>query len=196
MHKHFSILKDTTDESLLDLLRKGREDAFTEIYSRYNKRLYAIAYKYLQDTERTKDSVQNIFIKLWEGRSSRKINSNLKSYLFIMLRNHVLNELRNDLTAMLKNQEICCETDLFENDIIQNMEEQEMLNALYQAINKLPSQKKTVCMHKLKDSLSNREIANEMNISVPTVKTHYSQAIKILRKVLSKTSVFILFLQI
>ncbi|UKI47213.1 MAG: LuxR C-terminal-related transcriptional regulator [Phocaeicola vulgatus] len=52
------------------------------------------------------------------------------------------------------------------------------MSHFYQAIDHLPKQKRQVCLYKLKGNLSNQEIADKMNISVPTVKTHYAQAIK------------------
>ena len=64
--------------------------------------------------------------------------------------------------------------------------------AVSMAIDGLPEQKKAVCLYKLKDSLSNQEIAEKMQISIPTVKTHYSQAIKLLREHFDKLLILLL----
>ena len=93
-----------------------------------------------------------------------------------MLKNHLLNEIRNNYTALEKNYELA----------------QEMTEQLYRAIDSLPEQKKAVCLYKLKDSLSNQEIAEKMQISIPTVKTHYSQAIKLLREHFDKLLILLL----
>ena len=192
MHKRFLSISGQTDDELLILLQKGNERAFTAIYERYHKLLYVLAYKYLKDNDTAKDAVQQIFLKLWESRSLFSIHINLRNYLYTMLKNHLLNEIRNNYTALEKNYELAQETIEYENEILSKLEEKEMTEQLYRAIDGLPEQKKAVCLYKLKDSLSNQEIAEKMQISIPTVKTHYSQAIKLLREHFDK--LLILFL--
>ena len=192
MHKRFLSISGQTDDELLILLQKGNERAFTAIYERYHKLLYVLAYKYLKDNDTAKDAVQQIFLKLWESRSLFSIHINLRNYLYTMLKNHLLNEIRNNYTALEKNYELAQETIEYENEILSKLEEKEMTEQLYRAIDSLPEQKKAVCQYKLKDSLSNQEIAEKMQISIPTVKTHYSQAIKLLREHFDKLLILLL----
>ena len=175
-----------SDEYLLSLLGKGDEQAFTIIYQRYHKLLYVVAYKYLKNDCSAKDSVQQIFYRLWESRSVLIINMNLRNYLYTMLKNHLLNEIRNNYMAMEKNYELAQEKVEYEDDLLDNIEKKEIEEQLYQSINGLPEQKKQVCLYKLRGNLSNLEIANKMGISVPTVKTHYAQAVKMLREHFNK----------
>ena len=175
-----------SDEYLLALLGKGDEQAFTIIYQRYHKLLYVVAYKYLKNDCSAKDSVQQIFYRLWKSRSVLIINMNLRNYLYTMLKNHLLNEIRNNYMAMEKNYELAQEKVEYEDDLLDNIEKKEIEEQLYQAINGLPEQKKQVCLYKLRGNLSNLEIANKMGISVPTVKTHYAQAVKMLREHFNK----------
>ena len=192
MHKRFLSISGQTDDELLILLQKGNERAFTAIYERYHKLLYVLAYKYLKDNDTAKDAVQQIFLKLWESRSLFSIHINLRNYLYTMLKNHLLNEIRNNYTALEKNYELAQETIEYENEILSKLEEKEMTEQLYRAIDGLPEQKKAVCLYKLKDSLSNQEIAEKMQISIPTVKTHDSQAIKLLREHFDKLLILLL----
>ena len=192
MHKRFLSISGQTDDELLILLQKGNERAFTAIYERYHKLLYVLAYKYLKDNDTAKDAVQQIFLKLWESRSLFSIHINLRNYLYTMLKNHLLNEIRNNYTALEKNYKLAQETIEYENEILSKLEEKEMTEQLYRAIDSLPEQKKAVCLYKLKDSLSNQEIAEKMQISIPTVKTHYSQAIKLLREHFDKLLILLL----
>lgn len=192
MHKRLLSISGQTDDELLILLQKGNERAFTAIYERYHKLLFVLAYKYLKDNDSAKDAVQQIFLKLWESRYLFSININLRNYLYTMLKNHLLNEIRNNYTALEKNYELAQEAIEYENEILSKLEEKEMTEQLYRAINDLPEQKKVVCLYKLRDSLSNMEIAEKMQISVPTVKTHYSQAIKLLREHFDKLLILLL----
>jgi len=174
------------DDVLLQMLNKGSKDAFTTIYERYHKLLYVLAYKYLKNKMAAEDAVQQVFIKLWEARSVLAIHINLRNYLYTMMKNYILNEIRNNLTALEKNYELAQSSPLYEDDFINRMEDAHMMDYFYQAIEQLPEQKKQVCLYKLKGNLTNQEIADKMNISVPTVKTHYAQAIKLLRKSFEK----------
>lgn len=182
MQKPLLFYTGLTDHELLALLQKGNEQAFTAIYERYHKLLYVMAYKYLKENDVAKDTVQQLFLKLWEARAVLNITLNLRNYLYTMLKNHVLNEIRNRQTALEKNYCLAQETVEYENEILTKLEEKEMTGRLYEAIDRLPEQKRAVCLYKLKDNLSNQEIALKMQISLPTVKTHYSQAIKLLRE--------------
>lgn len=183
-----------SDEDLLTSLRQGSEDAFTVIYERYHKLLYVLAYKYLKSTYSSEDAVQQVFLKLWEARSLLMVNVNLRNYLYTMLKNHVLNEIRNNNSAVEKNYEIVQSAPEYEDELLIKIEEQDMMSHFYQAIDHLPEQKRQVCLYKLKGNLSNQEIADKMNISVPTVKTHYTQAIKILRAHFERLFLFLLYL--
>lgn len=183
-----------SDEDLLASLRQGSEDAFTVIYKRYHKLLYVLAYKYLKSTYSSEDAVQQVFLKLWEARSLLMVNVNLRNYLYTMLKNHVLNEIRNNNSAVEKNYEIVQSAPEYEDELLIKIEEQDMMSHFYQAIDHLPEQKRQVCLYKLKGNLSNQEIADKMNISVPTVKTHYAQAIKILRVHFERLFLFLLYL--
>ncbi|MDR2914575.1 MAG: RNA polymerase sigma-70 factor [Tannerella sp.] len=185
---------EQTDEQLLSLLYKGNEVAFTAIYKRYHKLLYAVAFSYLKSTYASEDAIQHIFLKLWESRSAFSIRINLKNYLYTALKNYVLNEIRNNNTAMQKNYEIAQSSPEYENELLAYIEEKELMEHFYKTIHLLPEQKKQVCLLKLQGNLSNQEIADQMNISVPTVKTHYSQAIKMLRSYLKKIMLFLLLL--
>ena len=138
-----------------------------------------------------KDATQQIFLKLWELRHSISIEISIKNYLFTMTRNHILNEIRNNTSAMEKNYQIAQETSEFEEDITSRMEEDEVSKELYSCISSLPEQKRLVCLYKIRDGLSNQEIADKIGITIPTVKSHYTQAIKILRNKMKHLFIFI-----
>jgi len=175
------------DEELLSLLNKGSEDAFSVIFNRYNKLLYTLAFNYLKSDDSAKNAVQAVFMKLWESRSILNISINLRNYLYTMLKNHVLNEIRNNNLAIEKNYEIARSMQESEDDTFAKLADKDMIQKLYEAINKLPAQKRLICQLKLQGDLSNQEIADKMHLSVPTVKTHYNQAIKMLREYFTKT---------
>lgn len=178
--------KDQNDNELLLLLREGDKDAFTAIYNRYYHFLYLIANKYLKNSFMAEDIVQSTFLKLWEMHRVVTIQISLKNFLYTILKHKVLNEIRNNNTAIEKNYELAKMLPESDDELLIQIENKEMLNLFYQTINQLSEQKKQVCLLKLRGNLSNQEIADLMHISVPTVKTHYAQAVKLLQARLSR----------
>lgn len=194
MRKAQILLSAADDTALLALLKKGDDKAFTVIYNRYHKLLYVVAYNYLKSTELAEDAIQHVFLKLWEAHQVLTVDISLKNYLFTMMKNHVLNEIRRNLTAVEKQYEIVQSAPEYENDFIARIEEKELMDRFYKAIDRLPLQKRQVCLLKLQGDLSNQEIADQMNISVPTVKTHYAQAIKTLRAIFERLLILLVCL--
>lgn len=169
------------DETLLSRLKEGDEKAFTAIYIRYNKMLYVLAYKYLKDSFRAEDIVQQVFLKLWEARSLFAGAINLRNYLYTSAKNLILNEIRDNFSDMEKNYAVIQNTPEFEDKLQSALEEKDLFQHFYKILAELPEQKRKVCLLKIRDNLSNQEVADKLHISVPTVKSHYSQAIKLLR---------------
>ena len=148
----------------------------------YNRLLYAIAYRYLKSGEEAEDAVQHTFMKLWEERKRLDLRNGVRSLLYTILRHYVLNELRHRTVVYEKNYELAQETEETDESFLQIYEEQDLRSQLLLAINKLPSQKSAICKLKLRQGLSNQEIAERMHLTVATVKSHYTQAIKMLRR--------------
>jgi RNA polymerase sigma-70 factor (ECF subfamily) len=190
-------IHDKDDEYLLHLLRQGCRNAFTCIYERYHKMLYALSYKYLKSQAAAEDAVQHVFVKLWEHRADITVVVNLRNYLYTMTKNYVLNYIRNEHTAAAHSYRMAQVAGTVEDNLLEAIERKELMAAFYQAIKLLPAQKKEICLLKMEGKLSNQEIADKMQLSVNTVKTHYAQAVKLLRAALSKMAwvagLFILF---
>lgn len=143
--------------------------------------LYVLAYKYLKDSFRAEDIVQQVFLKLWEARSLFAGAINLRNYLYTSAKNLILNEIRDNFSDMEKNYAVIQNRPEFEDKLQSALEEKDLFQHFYKILAELPEQKRKVCLLKIRDNLSNQEVADELHISVPTVKSHYSQAIKLLR---------------
>lgn len=183
----------TEDEKLFALIEQGDEGAFTQAYERYHKLLYVLAYRYLMNAAMAEDVVQHVFTRLWEFRSELRVGISLKNYLFTMTKNHVLNLIRNENSAVTKNYEMAQSAPAYEDNLVENLEKKEMMSSFYKALDMLPAQKREICLMKVEEELTNQEIAERMNLSINTIKTHYSEALKLLRKHLSKMLIIVVF---
>jgi RNA polymerase sigma-70 factor (ECF subfamily) len=180
------------DHTLFILLRKRDKEAFSMIYRKYHRYLYALAMKYLKNTHLAEDAVQHVFVKLWESTHDIHIEVNLKNYLYTMTKNYILNYIRdNKVTVTLSYEQ--AQFDLpEEEDILKAMEDKQAHELLYRGIDQLPPQKKEVCRRKLETDDSNQQIAEKMGISVYTVKSHYQESIKLLRSYFQKVKMMLL----
>ena len=181
MQKEVPDYSRNEDHALFILIRKRDKEAFSMIYQKYHRYLFALALKYLKDTHLAEDAVQHVFVKLWESTREIHIEINLKNYLYTMTKNYILNFIR-DHREMVSLNYVNAQVDVSgQEDIQQAMENRQMQDILYKGIEQLPPQKKEVCKRKLETDDSNQQIAEKMGISVHTVKSHYQESLKLLR---------------
>lgn len=181
------------DKKFYTDLHQGKEYAFAIVFDRYNRLLYTIAYRFLKSEEEAEDAVQNLFMKLWEQRETFCFESGIRSLLFTILKNYILNELRHRSVVFEKYYEISQQMNGVDDSFFTQLEDKELKKSLRIAIDKLPLQKQRICLLKIEHGMSNQEIAEKMGITIPTVKSHYTQAIKMLR---SEIEFLILYLPI
>ncbi|RHJ86590.1 RNA polymerase sigma factor [Parabacteroides sp. AM08-6] len=174
-------------------LREGNQQAFSAIYDSYHIRMYSFAYKYLQNKALAEDAVQAVFLYIWERRAILNPDFSFKSFIFTLLKNHLLNMIRDRFSHMEKDLIYLSKQPSFENP--ENLSDfDELVRALYTEIEALPARKRAICKLKIGEGLDNKEIASQLNISINTVKFQYSQSIKMLRDKLEKYSFLLLFL--
>lgn len=137
------------------------------------------------------DVVQHVFSRLWEFRTELRVGISLKNYLFTMTKNHVLNLIRNENSAITKNYEMAQSAPAYEDNLMEDLEKKELMSNFYKAVDMLPVQKREICLMKVREELTNQEIAERMKLSVNTVKTHYSEALKLLRVHLRKMLIIV-----
>lgn len=172
-------------------LREGSETAFTTIFDQYHRLLYALAYRYLKSGEEAEDAVQYTLMRLWEQRETLNEQSGIRSLLFTILKNHILNELRHRKVVFEKHYEMLQEQDEGEEDFFDSLADKDFNKQLYEIINRLPPQRRQVCLLKIEQGLSNQEVADKMNLSLATVKSHYTQAVKTLRSEIGRLLILI-----
>ena len=183
--------RNLEDQELVTLLKTGDKIAFTVIYERYVRVLYTLVVRYVKNREDTLDILQVTFEKLWMLKEELIPSMSIKSYLYTMTKNAVLNYVRNQNNALIHNYKIVQQRGEIEDDIYLQAEQRGEIQELFAAINQLPEQQKKVAQYRC-EGFSNKEIAQMMGLSLNTVNSHYSQCLKNLKKKLSYIVEFIL----
>ncbi|MBS1500585.1 MAG: RNA polymerase sigma-70 factor [Bacteroidetes bacterium] len=169
------------DVDLTDLLKSGDHAAFTEIYHRYKGLLYIFAYKRVGDREEARDIIHELFTALWEKREALNITGNLLSYLYTSVRNRIMDRVaRQKVAARYLDQfQEYIDSGHSPADHLARMRNLEEL--IEREIAALPPKMRTVFLLSRNTELSRKEIAEQLDLSEETVKSHMHHALKTLK---------------
>jgi RNA polymerase sigma-70 factor (family 1) len=172
-----------SDSQLIDQLRSGDQNAFTAIYDRYCAALYRTALRILQDHELAKDVVQEAFISLFEKANENTIR-NLQAYLYQVVKYQCFMQLRSGKISDKHLSQI--NTIIASNELEEELHAKELQLVLDESIAALPEKCREVFYLSRFESLSNKKIAERLNISHKTVENQITKALKILHVSLDK----------
>lgn len=173
-----------TNEILLKLLARNDELAFTEIYERYRKKIYTIAYNRLNEVQEAEDIVHDIFASLWGNRNKVEVKS-LENYLATATKYTVFAKIRSKERQRCYN-ESSQGSPVFELNIEAALHCKYILEALENEVERLPEKCKLIFRYSRKGHLPIKEIAEKLNISPKTVENQLNKALNQL-KVVVKT---------
>lgn len=139
--------------------------------------LYAL--HYMGDTETAEDIVQECFMKLWEKIQQGTEVGNRRAYLYMTVRNRCLDQLRKKglKTESLKPYDTYGIID--DDDAVERAQTEARL---WTAIDSLPPKCREVFILSKRDGLKYEEIADELGLSVNTVRNQISKALKMLKE--------------
>lgn len=161
--------------NLVALLRTGSELAFAQIYDSYWEQCLDFALRILQEKDEAQDAVQEVFLDIWRNRENLDID-NLSAYILKATKNKVLMRLRKQKLTQTHLNSIRQITS--ENTTEEMVMAQELNLHINASVDKLPEK----CRHVFKlsrfENLSNREVAQKLNLSENTVENHISHALK------------------
>lgn len=166
-----------SDDSILGRLEND-ERAFKELVDAYYTPLCVYSVQYTDSLEISEDIVQDFFVRFWEKKLYRAVKSNLKQYLF--------NSIRNASVDYLRKYQPLIFTEIEENAYITDVEldgqpPEEQIERLQYHLKQLSPQEYRILMEVVVHNKKYKEVAEELGISVNTVKTHLSHALKYLR---------------
>lgn len=181
---HFIIhYEHYTDTQLWEQIRAGNSACFDVLYHRLIVELTNQAYRILKDTALTKDTIQDVFLKLYIKRNELPANMNVGAYLHTTVKHKSLNLLRDQLTREKHHAVILELTKDQEYDQRANFYEYtELKRKVNGSIDKLPEKCREVFVLNYYERLPYKAIAEQLDISVKTVEKHISKAFRILRQ--------------
>lgn len=169
------------NNSLYSKLKAGNKSAFQELFEEYYTSMYFYACKFVDD-DLARDLVHDVFMIFWQNKENITIKSSLSAYLFRMVRNKCLKEIerqkvRDDYSAESLNLDELA----YYNDGIKSIIELELEEKLKKAMDKMPDGCRQVFVMSRFNGLKNKEIAEQLGISVKAVEKQITKSLKILR---------------
>jgi len=174
-----------------ELLRKTAESdqrAFKILYDTFSPKVYTQAFHLLHSVQLAEEMVQEVFFKIWRMRSDLMNINNLDAYLKTTTRNRCLNVIRHLLSDERADKAVTSNYVEAHNETEEAIILNDTRNIISQAIDLLPAQQREVYRLCHQEGLKYEEVAVKLNISVNTVQTHMSRALKFLRHHLKNNS--------
>ncbi len=155
------------------------EVTFERVFKAHYAGLHAYAHVMLKDTESAEESVQTVFLNLWEKRYNLQINISLKAYLYKAVYHQSLNQMKHRKVRQ-RYEEASLKASQEASQRIEG-EEIELQDRIRATLEALPEKCRMVFQLSRFEELKYTEIAERMGISLKTVEAHMSKALKTLR---------------
>lgn len=152
-----------------EIFKLDNKKTFKEVFENNFNSLCAFGYRYVKDKSAVEDFTQEVFLSLWDKRQDFDHINAVKAYLYTSVRNKCLNQLKHQVVVQKSELALISELEneqLYSSHII----EEETFNLLTIEICDLPTASREIMILAL-NGLTNPEIAEELNISINTVKT-------------------------
>lgn len=165
----------------IEALQSGNEQAFEAVFHQYYKALCYFSDRIVKNSQVAEDIAEETFIKLWERHDEFQNLQHIRSFLYKTAYRSCLDFLKTDYHSSQREatfSESFPEEENFYLELIRT----ETLHTLYRAIRELPEQCGKIISMSYVEGKKNEEIANELRISIQTVKNQKSKGIKQLRK--------------
>lgn len=181
--------KELTDEILVELLKQGKDKAFDELYFRYRDSLVRFVYVRMKSVPISEEIVQEVFTSIWERRKTLVIQKTFAAYIYTSVRYMTLDYIKSHTVTDQYIQEVLDKNTVSytsHNATEDSIYYEELQKAVDEAAMLLPKKSKEVFILSRVKQYTNKEIADELNVSIDTVKYHITYALKFMRTYLGE----------
>lgn len=171
-----------SNEIPFSVIRDGDREAFERLFRTHFEELLRFIWGYVGSEAVAEEIIQELFLRLWEDHREVKITGSLKSYLFTSARNMSIDYNRHQQVR----QSWAREKKALHNPghapaIDEHLHNKLLLKEIKQAIREFPERRREIFMLSRYERMSYKEIADFLDLSVSTVETQMSRALKALR---------------
>lgn len=150
------------------------------LFDTYYEKLYLFAEKYIYDSDKAHDIVQDVFLKIWENAERLELTSSIQHYLFASVRNGCLNYLKS-LQIEDRNNRKYMEA-YIESQNVDMVDDEELLARIRQVLDELPEKCREVCLLRFVEGYKYAEIAARLDMNENTVKAQLHRGMERLKQ--------------
>jgi RNA polymerase sigma-70 factor, ECF subfamily len=173
------------DAELVDRYLAGDMTAFDELMIRYERQIYRVCYRFVENRDDAMDLAQEVFIKAFEHLGSFRRESSLKTWLYRVAMNHCINHVKKHSQEFVEVNEY---TSSVVSSVQLQLEEREQREHLRRMVKQLPPKQKAILELRINEQLSYEEIAHISGRSVSTIKASVFFALEKLRKLVKNAN--------
>ncbi len=166
------------DQLLIEKAKKGKLSAFELIVKNHQRAIFRHTLRILKDHDKAADATQDTFIKAYKNISKFKKGKPIKPWIYKIATNTCYDIIKKDSRVSRLDIEIKSENDA----PIERIIKKEQVKNLLLALKKLPDKYKTPITGFYFDRLSYKELADNLNLPINTLKTRIRRGKLILRK--------------
>ena len=174
--------KHVIESKAFAAFQAGNEKGLSPFFDRYYSLLTLYAKSLTGNTEIAKEIASEAFVKLWNARESITEPRNIKPFLYRVVYNASVDYLREQQTKAKRKQAYEQLLETSERAVVDKMIEAETYNRLYSLLQNLTPRSRQIFQLFYFERKAIKEIAQELGISVNTVKTHKLQALQTLKQ--------------
>jgi RNA polymerase sigma-70 factor (ECF subfamily) len=166
-------------EELLHLISKNDEAAFSELYDRFWKKMFAVAYNRLKEVQDAEDIVHDVFVRLWANRQKLEIGE-LENYLATAVKYGVLSKIKK---RAREKKYLKTETSLsvVESSSETKVHYRQILELVRTEVEKLPERCRLIFKYSRDEGMPVKQIAAKLSISPKTVENQINKALRQLK---------------
>ncbi len=181
------------DNDMLLMIKNSNAKGLELLFKTYHHKLWLFANQFLNDADAAEDIVQDLFTYIWEKRVSLQINSSLKAYLYMSVKNRCLNKLKTEMRTTTLVDDADESFNLTHQHTQQIIEAKNLQQRIDLAIAALPPKCGLAFKMSRFEDMSYKEIAEALDISVKTVENQIGKALSIMRLQLKDFLVSVVF---
>ena len=170
-------------------LTTGDKKAFVWFHKRYQTKVYSYVLKFIKDKEIAEEITSDVFVKLWQKRTSIQTDTPIDGLLFKITKDYCLSYFRKIArNKKLRQEFINNYIEHHANNVEDEIYYKEGLELASEAIKKLPPKCRLVFQLRYFNDLSLQQIAEELNISKNTVQNHLNKGTNLVKTFLKTNS--------
>ncbi len=191
------------DNTLVTLAKNGDISAFEKLIKRYEDSIFSLAYRILQDKEEAYDVLQETALSAFKNLKRFKGKSSFSTWIYKIALNFALMRKRKQKSLAKKVSVISTDDeskiydsvdteefkniqDVYDDNPLKTLEQQEFINILNDSLNKLPEKYRTVFILKELEGRPIEEVAKILNLSPSAIKTRLHRSRLYLRELMEK----------